>query len=173
MREIVYHGPHDMSEEDIPRPPLGTGEVMVKVRATGICGSDIHGYTGASGRRAAGMVMGHELAGSIEELGRGVEGIEVGTRVAVNPLLNCGRCDQCRAGSEELCRNRKTIGVNTGLLGGFSEFVVAPARNAIPLVDEITFAEGSMAEPLAVGLRATTVAGPRRGEPMAILGGGT
>jgi L-iditol 2-dehydrogenase len=119
------------------------------------------------------MVMGHELAGSIEELGKGVKDIEVGTRVAVNPLFNCAQCDQCSAGKEQLCRNRKTIGVNTGLLGGFSEFIVAPVRNVIPLADEITFAEGSMAEPLAVGLRATNAADPQRGQPIAILGGGT
>src|SRR4051812_9915486 len=107
MRALVYHGPHDMREEDIPRPLLGSGEVLVKVRATGICGSDIHGYTGASGRRIAGMVMGHEFAGTIQELGEGVKDVEVGARVAVNPLLYCTRCAECQAGSEQLCRNRK------------------------------------------------------------------
>src|SRR4051794_715142 len=177
MRALVYYGPHDMRLEEIPRPQPGKGEVLVEVKAAGICGSDIHGYTGASGRRTAGMVMGHELAGIVSELGPDVEGVQVGTRVAINPLLYCGECADCRSGNEQLCRNRRTIGVNTGLLGGFAEFVTAPARNAVPLGNEISFAEGSMAEPLAVGLRASTVAGPwpsvSSSQPLAILGGGT
>jgi L-iditol 2-dehydrogenase len=119
------------------------------------------------------MVMGHEFAGTVREPGPGVEDLRPGDRVAVNPLLYCGKCYDCRAGNEQICRNRKTIGVNTGLSGAFAEYVVAPARNAIPLGDDITFAEGSMAEPLAVGLRAVAVAEPRRGQPISVLGGGT
>jgi L-iditol 2-dehydrogenase len=119
------------------------------------------------------MVMGHELTGIVRERGPGEKGVRPGDRVAINPLLYCGGCLDCQAGHEQLCRNRKTIGVNTGLLGGFAEFVVAPARNAILLTEEISFAEGSMAEPLAVGLRAASVAGPEPGRPIAVLGGGT
>ena len=176
MRALVYYGPHDMREEQIPTPQPGPGEALVKVAATGICGSDIHGYTGASGRRASGIVMGHELAGIVQTFGPLIEStkrIEMGARVAVNPLLYCGECADCREGKEQLCRNRRTIGVNTGLMGGFAEFVVAPVRNLIPLADDVSFAEGSMAEPLAVGLRATTVAGLQPGSAIAILGGGT
>ena len=120
--------------------------------------------------------MGHELAGTVQEVGPPAENsttIEPGTRVAVNPLLYCGRCADCQEGNQQLCRNRRTIGVNTGLLGGFAEFVIAPAHNLIPLAEGISFAEGSMAEPLAVGVRATTVAGLQPGRPTAILGGGT
>ncbi len=175
MRALVYYGPHDMREEQIPTPWPGRDEALVKVVATGICGSDIHGYTGASGRRVAGMVMGHELAGIVQELGTLSEKkpIALGTRVAVNPLLYCGECADCQEGNEQLCRNRRTIGVNTGLLGGFADFVVAPTRNLVQLADDISFAEGSMAEPLAVALRATTLAELQPSQPTAILGGGT
>src|SRR3954467_8701869 len=151
MRALVYYGPHEMRLEEIPAPTPGPGEALVQVKAAGICGSDIHGYTGASGRRTAGMVMGHELAGVVTELGPGAEGVEVGARVAVNPLLYCGEGPACRAGNEQLCRKRRSIGVNMGLLGGFADFVTAPVRNLAPLADQISFAEGSMAEPLAVG----------------------
>jgi L-iditol 2-dehydrogenase len=119
------------------------------------------------------MVMGHEFAGVVSELGPGVRGVNQGQRVAVNPLLYCGDCDQCRAGREQTCRKRRTIGVNTGLNGGFSEYIVAPARNVIPLADAVSFEEGTMAEPLGVALRAVAVADPREGAPIAVLGGGT
>ncbi|MDQ6693170.1 MAG: alcohol dehydrogenase catalytic domain-containing protein [Chloroflexota bacterium] len=173
MHALIWHGPYDMRVEEVARPQPGPGEVLVQVKAVGICGSDIHGYTGASGRRTEGMVMGHEFAGVISELGPGATGVNLGQRVAVNPLLYCGECDQCRAGREQTCRKRKTIGVNTGLNGGFAEYVVAPARNAIPLADGTTFGEGTMAEPLGVGLRAAAMSDPHPGVPMAVLGGGT
>lgn len=173
MHALIWHGPNDMRVEEIDRPHPGPGEVLVQVKATGICGSDIHGYTGSSGRRTEGMVMGHEFAGIVAELGVGASGVSLGQRVAVNPLLYCGECDQCRAGREQTCRKRKTIGVNTGLNGAFAEYIVAPARNAIPLGDDISFGEGTMAEPLGVALRAAAVAAPQPGKPVAVLGGGT
>jgi threonine dehydrogenase-like Zn-dependent dehydrogenase len=117
--------------------------------------------------------MGHEFAGVVQALGPGVQAPGVGTRVAVNPLIYCGECPDCRAGNEQLCRRRQSIGVNMGLRGAFAEYVTVPARNAIPLADVVSFAEGTMAEPLAVGIRAATVAAPEAGQPIAILGGGT
>jgi L-iditol 2-dehydrogenase len=144
----------------VEQPEPGPGEVLIAVRAVGICGSDIHGYAGTSGRRTAGMVMGHEFAGVVAAHGPGVSSPPLGTRVAVNPLLTCGECLDCQAGHEQLCRTRRTIGVNTGTNGAFSQFVTAPAHNASPLAAEISFAEGTMAE-------------PDPGEPLLVLGGGT
>jgi L-iditol 2-dehydrogenase len=173
MRALVWHGASSMTIEEVPTPRPGPGEALVQVKAAGICGSDIHGYTGASGRRTPGMVMGHEFSGVVTEVGPEVQDVREGQRVAVNPLLSCGECDQCRAGREQTCRKRRSIGVNMGLNGGFSEYVVAPARNLVPLADDISFDEGTMAEPLGVALRAAAVAEPREGEPIAVLGGGT
>src|SRR5690242_5575954 len=98
MQALIYHGPHTMTLEEIMQSAPARGEVLIAVRAIGICGSDVHGYTGASGRRTAGMVMGHEFAGVVAALGPGVNHPPVGTRVAVNPLLTCGQCPDCRAG---------------------------------------------------------------------------
>jgi L-iditol 2-dehydrogenase len=159
--------------EAVERPPApGEGEVLLRVKAVGICGSDVHGYTGTSGRRAAGMVMGHELAGVVSEAGPGVAGLGPGDRVTVNPLLYCGECDFCVAGREQTCRNRRTIGVNMGKAGGFAEYVAVPARNCVPLDAGVSFAEGFMAEPLAVGLHAARLAAPAPGQAMLVLGGG-
>ena len=173
MQALIWQGPHDMMVTDLERPVPGLGEVLIAVRAAGICGSDIHGYTGASGRRAPGMVMGHEFAGEVVAHGPGVDGPVLGTRVAVNPLLYCGECVDCQAGREQLCRRRTSIGVNLGQRGGFAQWVAVPARNAIPLADGVSFAAGTLAEPLAVGLRATAVADPAAGQPLLVLGGGT
>ncbi len=173
MQALVYRGPHEMRPEMVARPSApGPGEVLLRVKAVGICGSDVHGYTGASGRRAPGMVMGHELAGVVAEVGRDAGSLRPGDRVAVNPLLYCGECDSCLASSEQTCRNRRTIGVNMGLVGGLAEYVVAPARNCVPIGEGVSFAEGMMAEPLAVGLHAARVAAPEAGQPVLVLGGG-
>ncbi|MDQ3930992.1 MAG: alcohol dehydrogenase catalytic domain-containing protein [Chloroflexota bacterium] len=173
MQALVYHGPGEMRHEMVERPPApGADEVLVRVKAVGICGSDVHGYTGTSGRRTPGMVMGHELAGAIAEVGDEVDGLRPGDRVTVNPLLYCDRCDSCSKGNEQTCRNRRTIGVNMGKMGGFAEYVVAPARNCVPLSDDVSFEEGMMVEPLAVGLHAARIAAPDPGQPMLILGGG-
>lgn len=174
MQALVFHGAHEMRVETIERHHKpGAGEVLVQVRAVGICGSDVHGYTGASGRRAPGMVMGHELAGVVSDVGPEVQSLRPGDRVTIDPLISCGRCDSCLAGKEQICRHRRTIGVNMGKMGGFSEYVIAPARNCALLADEISFGEGLMAEPLAVGLHAVRVAAPEPGEPVLVLGGGT
>ncbi|HEY0071521.1 MAG TPA: alcohol dehydrogenase catalytic domain-containing protein, partial [Chloroflexia bacterium] len=173
MQALVYHGPREMRPEMVERPPApADGEVLLRVKAVGVCGSDVHGYTGTSGRRTPGMVMGHELAGIVSAVGRGVEGLKQGDRVTVNPLLYCGECDSCAAGNEQTCRKRRTIGVNMGIAGGFAEYVVVPARNCIPIDDGVSFAEGFMAEPLAVGLHAARLAAPGPGQPMLVLGGG-
>jgi L-iditol 2-dehydrogenase len=173
MQALVYHGPGEMRAEAVERPPApGEGEVLLRVKAVGICGSDVHGYTGTSGRRTAGMVMGHELAGLVSEVGQGVEELRQGDRVTVNPLLYCGECEYCVVGKEQTCYNRRTIGVNMGKAGGFAEYVTVPARNCVPIDDGVSFAEGFMAEPLAVGLHAARVAAPTPGQPMLVLGGG-
>ncbi|MEA2575795.1 MAG: hypothetical protein QOH93_3093 [Chloroflexia bacterium] len=173
MQALVYHGPHEMRPEMVERPPApGAGEVLVRVKAVGVCGSDVHGYTGISGRRTPGMVMGHEFAGIVAEAGEGVDSLQLGERVTVNPLRYCGDCDSCRVGKEQICRNRRTIGVNMGKMGGFAEYVVAPASNCVPIAASVTFAEGMMAEPLAVGLHAARVAAPEARQPVLVLGGG-
>ena len=170
MKALVYRGPGVLVVEDRVEPSPGTGEVVVAVRAAGICGSDIHGAAGRTGRRTPGLVMGHELAGVVVAQGAGVDRPRRGARVAVYPMLACGECDPCRAGARQRCERRRVIGVD--LPGGYAEYVAVPAANCWQLRRGTTLAQGALAEPLAVGLHATSVAGVRRGDTVAVLGAG-
>jgi len=174
MRALVWNGPHDMTLEEIETPQPEPGDVLVRVAAVGICGSDLHGYTGVSGRRTPGTVMGHELTGVVERLEEGNDpSVAPGQRVAVNPMKTCGICAYCKAGLEQLCPNRLVLGVNMGAAGAFSDYVTVPAANAVPIADDTSNAEGAMAEPLAVALRAVNLSGLQAGQPALVLGGGT
>jgi len=166
----VYRGPGVVVLEDRPAPSPGAGQVLVAVRAAGVCGSDIHGAAGETGRRTPGVVMGHELAGVVVDRGSGVERPAPGTRVAVFPMLTCSECAACRHGTPELCERRRVLGVD--LPGAYAEYVVVPAANCLALRRATTFAQGALAEPLAVGLHATAIAGVRRGDVVAVLGAG-
>ena len=157
---------------DVNRPVPGPDEALIAVRAAGICGSDIHGYTGASGRRTPGMVMGHEFAGEVVALGPGVGG-GGGHTCGREPAALLWRMPRLpRRARTTLSAAHEHRG-QPGQRGGFAEWVTVRARNAIPLADSVSFAAGTLAEPLAVGVRATAVARPQAGQPLLVLGGGT
>ena len=172
MRALMYDGPNEMHVTDLPEPQPGPGEVRLTVEACGICGSDVHGYTGESGRRTAGQVMGHEFAGTVAALGEGVEGWEIGQRVAAYNMTGCGQCVFCQAGNEQCCPQRKVVGVNMGLTGAFAESVTVPARNLAKLADDVPYAEALLNEPLAVSYHALRHV-PDDAKTLAIVGGGT
>src|SRR5688572_22279845 len=98
MRALMFEGPWEMPLREIDAPQPGPDDVVVAVKATGVCGSDVHGFTGSTGRRTPGIVMGHEFAGVVSDVGAGVSGYAPGDRVVVQPLTTCGVCAQCRAG---------------------------------------------------------------------------
>ena len=113
MQALVYQGPWKIAVEDRPDPVPGEGEVLIRVLATGICGSDLHGYTGENGRRHPDQVMGHEIVGAVVAAGPGVTGVDAGRLATVNPVIGCGDCPACAAGSQENCaRDRRVIGVD-------------------------------------------------------------
>jgi len=172
LRALLFEGPHRLDVVDLPEPKPGPGEVKLRVEACGICGSDVHGYTGESGRRSAGQVMGHEFAGEIVELGPGVEGWSVGTRVAAYNIIGCGRCRFCDSGNEQCCPDRKVIGVNTGKVGAFAEYVCVPARNLAVLSPSVSFPTALLNEPLAVSYHALQHV-PKDATSLVIVGGGT
>ena len=172
MRALLFEGPHRLDVVDLPEPKPGPGEVKLRVEACGICGSDVHGYTGESGRRSAGQVMGHEFAGEIVELGPGVESWSVGTRVAAYNIIGCGRCRFCDSGNEQCCPDRKVIGVNTGKVGAFAEYVCVPARNLAVLSPSVSFPTALLNEPLAVSYHALQHV-PKDATSLVIVGGGT
>jgi threonine dehydrogenase-like Zn-dependent dehydrogenase len=175
MKALVYQGPWDITVESLRDPQPGPGDVTIRVIAVGICGSDIHGFAGHTGRRFPGQVMGHEMSGLIESVGAEVDptsGLELGAAVTVNPVIGCGACERCAAGDEHTCPNRRVIGVDPTLVSAFAEFLVVPAKNVVPLSSSVPIEFGALVEPLSVGFHAA-----RRGECSAadsvlVIGGG-
>src|SRR5256886_15442953 len=132
---------------DLPEPTPGPGEVLVRVAACGICGSDVHGYDGASGRRIPPIVMGHEAAGRIAAAGAGVKAFREGDRVTFDSTIYCGACGPCRRGEVNLCDNRQVLGVSCGdsrRAGAVADFLVVPARAGHHLPVSIPFSEASL-----------------------------
>jgi len=147
MKALVYTAPRRMELQDLPRPEPGSGEVLIKVEAAGICGSDVHGFRGLSARRKPPLVMGHELTGRVAALGPGIVDVPLEQQVVVNPLLPCDTCELCLSGRSYICPNRKLIGMD--LPGAFAEYVTVPASSLYPLPEGMSPTVGTMAEPLA------------------------
>ena len=173
MQAVVFHAPWDMKLERLPKPRPAPGEVLVKMKAVGICGSDVHGFTGESGRRAPGMVMGHEAAGEVVARGDGVRSPRLGDPVTIYNIIAHTPPDPDEGDPSFL--NKKMIGVNLAKRGAMAEFLSVPAENAVPLPRGISPEIGLLAEPLAVVTR-----GWRRLEKLgihpsrlAIVGAGT
>lgn len=172
MRRLIIDAPEKVRVEEAERPVPGANEVLVRVAAAGICGSDVHGYLGVNGRRPAGTVMGHEAAGQVAEVGPGVDRGLVGTRVAINPVVSCGSCDMCAAGSPNLCRTRRLYGCTPELPGAFAEWLVVLASNAFPLADGVAAERAALVEPLSVGAHAARVGATGPGDRVLVVGGG-
>jgi len=174
MKAIRLYAPRDMRLEDIPSPEPGPGEVLIRVRAVGICGSDVHYYVdGHIGdtRPSFPFVLGHEFAGEIAALGPGVEGLPVGTRVAVDPAIPCGHCEVCLEGNPNCCPDVR-FPATPPVPGVLSEWYVHPAHLCTPLPDALDFSDGVMLEPLGIVIHALTLAKIRPGDTVAVLGAG-
>jgi L-iditol 2-dehydrogenase len=160
---------------DVPEPPVGPDEVLIQVRACGICGSDLHGMDGSSGRRIPPIIMGHEAAGAIAQLGRQVTGWQVGDRVTFDSMISCGRCRFCRRGAANLCDHRQVLGVSCQEFrreGAFAEYVAVPESILYRLPDGLTFERAAMAEPLSVVLHAVARATVQLGDTAVVVGAG-
>ena len=178
MDALVIHAPGDLRVEDCPTPAVEAGQVRVRVRTGGICGSDLHYYQhGGFGtiRIQQPMVLGHEIAGVIDEVGAGAAGFATGDRVAVNPSQPCGVCRFCQLGLQNHCLDMRYYGSAMRMphvQGAFRQQIVIAARQAYPLADGVTDAEGAMAEPLAVALHAVNRAGSLLGRSVLVTGCG-
>ncbi|HEX4321761.1 MAG TPA: galactitol-1-phosphate 5-dehydrogenase [Acidobacteriaceae bacterium] len=175
MKALLLSEYSRLEVADLPSPVAGPGEVLVRVAACGICGSDVHGYDGSSGRRIPPLVMGHEAAGIIAEVGEGVTRFAVGDRVTFDSTVYCGACDFCLAGEINLCDNRQVVGVSTPdfrRAGAFAEFVTVPERIVYKLPDELSFAEAAMLEAVSVALHAVVVSEVKGGETTLVIGAG-
>lgn len=158
---------------EIPKPEPGPGEVLLRVAACGVCGSDLHAYRSAPGYEwvKAPNVLGHEFAGTVEEVGAGVEEAEPGDDATVVAIQGCGRCETCLVGSTHLCPRRQVIGLNYD--GGMSEYVVVEARHLVPLPMGIDLNLAALAEPLSVAVHAVLVrASIRPGQTAVVTGPG-
>ena len=175
MKALVFDAPWKMPLRDVPEPEARALEVIVRVRAVGICGSDVHGFTGSTGRRKPGIIMGHEFAGEITAfgegaLGEGVLGFQIGDRVAINPLVTCGECEPCRSGLENICERR--LGIGWSVDGAYAQRVRVPVRNLRRLPDSLEWHRAAMIEPLAVALRAVNLTPLELGATAVVIGAG-
>ena len=167
MKSLLLREYGHLEIADMPRPEPGPGEVLVRVAACGICGSDVHGYDGSSGRRIPPLVMGHEAAGTVAAVGAGVQGFRAGDRVTFDSTVYCGECDFCRRGEMNLCDRREVVGVSCGDYrrhGAFAEFVTVPERIVYRLPDAMGFSEAAMLEAISVALHAVHLSGEGEGQ---------
>src|SRR5271169_4013669 len=161
MKALLLSQYRQLEITEMPVPEPGADEVLIRVAACGICGSDVHGYDGSSGRRIPPIVMGHEAAGTIAALGDGVRGFAAGDRVTFDSTIYCGACDNCRRGDVNLCDHRQVLGVSCGEFrraGAFAEYVAVPARILYRLPENISFAEAAMLEAVSVALHGVSLA---------------
>lgn len=170
MRALVFGGPLSLRVEERPKPEPGPGDVLLRVRAVGICGSDLHGYTGDTGRRAPGQIMGHEIGAVVETSGEG--GPPAGAVATVHPVLFCGECAMCLRGETSLCERREVIGVTPTLQGGYADYMCVRARNVVA-VPQASVEHAALVEPLAVALHAARRGGVERGATVVVMGAGT
>lgn len=165
-----------MEIAELPTPTLRTDEVLIRVAACGICGSDVHGYDGSSGRRIPPLVMGHEAAGTVETVGSAVKSFAIGDRVTFDSTVYCGECANCRRGDINLCDRRQVLGVSCGdycRAGAFAEFVAVPARILHRLPDNLPFEEAAMLEAVAVAIHAVNLAEISASTTALVIGAGT
>ncbi len=144
MRAAVITQPRKLEVQEVKTPEAGPGQVRIRVESTGVCGTDLHLFEGHFHANLP-LIPGHEIAGIIDQVGSGVQDLKEGQRVALDPVISCGQCWACRRGQRQHCLNFQALGVTRA--GGFSEYVVAPAGNAFPVIN-LSGAEAAFAEPL-------------------------
>ncbi len=170
MKAGVVHGRDDIRYEEIEKPVPGEKQVLIKVKYTGICGSDVPRVNGDACHFYP-NVLGHEFSGTVEAVGPGVTRLKPGDRAAGVPLVPCMECEDCQKGNYSLCRHYSFIGSRE--FGSFAEYVVVPELNAVKFSDEVTFEQGAFFEPATVALHGLERTGYTGGKTVAVLGGGT
>lgn len=170
MRALVYTGPEQMALRDVPDPEPTNDEVMVRISACGICGSDMHAYHGHDERRPPPLILGHEAAGTV------LTGALAGKRVAINPLVTCGTCDMCIEGRTNVCASRQIIST-PARPGAFAELVRIPERQLVVVPDGLALEIAALSEPVAVSYHSVTLgeralARPLSAARIVVIGGG-
>ena len=176
MKAMVLTGIRQMAMRDVPTPTVaGDRDVLIRMGAIGVCGSDVHYYQrGKIGTQVVSYPypVGHECAGVVVAVGAGVGTVKPGDRVAIDPAITCGRCDQCQAGRSHTCRRLRYLGCPGQIDGCLSEFILMPDANCVPIKDAMTLEQGALSEPLSIGVYAVTLAQVAPGAKVGILGAG-
>ena len=175
MKSLLLKDYLQLEIADFPEPQPAAGEVLIRVAACGICGSDVHGYDGGSGRRIPPIVMGHEAAGVVAAVGEGVTRYKPGDRVTFDSTVYCGECFFCKRGEVNLCDRREVIGVSCGEYrrhGAFAESIAVPERILYRLPETMSFPEAAMLEAVSVALHAVHLTGDVKGQTALVIGAG-
>ena len=173
MKAAVFHGAKKLSVDEVQIKEPGRNEVQVQIMACGVCGTDLHIYSGAEGAAMCTppTILGHEFSGVVTKVGHGVTAFQPGDRVCIDPNDMCGACYYCKTGSAHFCENM--IGIGTTTDGGFAEYCTVNQKQVYKMGDEMSFEEGAMAEPLSCCLHGIDLSGIKAGDTVMVIGGGT
>jgi 2-desacetyl-2-hydroxyethyl bacteriochlorophyllide A dehydrogenase len=175
MKALVHTEPYKFEFKDVPQPMPGDEEILVRVKAVGICGSDVHGYTGKTGRRIPPIIMGHEASGVVEAVGKNARNVAVGDRITFDSTVYCNQCSWCRQGRVNLCDDRKVLGVSIPAFrrdGCLAEYVVMPWWITYKLPGAVSFEEAALVEPAAVSMHAARITPIEMNDVVAVVGAG-
>jgi L-iditol 2-dehydrogenase len=175
MKALVLQEYNRFVYTDAPDPKIGDNEVLVAVKACGICGSDVHGMDGSTGRRVPPIIMGHEASGLITDVGPNVRGWSIGDRVTFDSTIWCGECWHCRRGAINLCEHRMVLGVSCAeyrRAGAFAQYVAVPQHILCRVPPDVSYSQAAMTEPLSVAFHAVRLARPEVGESAVVVGAG-
>ncbi|MCA9062623.1 MAG: galactitol-1-phosphate 5-dehydrogenase [Planctomycetaceae bacterium] len=175
MKALLLKEYKNLELTDMPTPEIGADDLLVEVRACGICGSDIHGYDGSTGRRIPPLVMGHEAAGVVSAVGSSVTRFKVGDRVTFDSTVSCGKCFFCCRGEINLCDNRRVLGVSCGEYrqhGAFAEYVSVPQNICYSIPDNLPFEHAAMIEAVSIAVHAANRTPVSLGDTAVVVGSG-
>ena len=176
MKALVYTEPYTFEYTDFPDPGIGENDVLVRVKACGVCGSDVAGHTGKSGRRLPPLIMGHEAAGVVERVGGNVPGLAPGDRICFDSTVYCNECPPCKQGLFNRCVKRQVLGVSIPAFkrhGALAEFVAVPHWICAKLPDNMSFVQASLLEPASIGMHAANRPPISSDETVLVIGAGT
>ncbi len=176
MKALLYTAPYTLEYTDWPEPQVGDDDILVRVKACGICGSDVAGHTGKTGRRLPPLIMGHEAAGVVERTGRHVKGFAPGDRICFDSTVYCNQCPACKKGMYNRCVKRQVLGVSVPEFkrhGAFAEFVAVPHWICAKLPEGMSFVQACLLEPASIGTHAANRPAISKGDTVAVIGAGT
>jgi len=176
LKALLYTRPYCLEYSDFPDPAVGDDDVLIRVKACGICGSDVQGFTGKTGRRIPPLVMGHEAAGIVEDVGKNVKDFKAGDRVCFDSTVYCNKCQPCRKGWYNRCEKRQVLGVSTPEFkrnGAFAEYVAVPWWIVSKIPQHLPFSNAALLEPVSIGVHAANRTAISASDTVVVIGAGT